>query len=153
LNEANIPSRLLLIGEGALRSQLERYTEEKYLKKQILFTGFQNQIDKWLPAIDVFVLPSMTEGTPIALLEAMAHGLPAVASSVGGIPSIIRSGQNGILTQPGNPNEIAKAICDLYKNEHLRLNLGNAAKITIREKFNVTDWARTIESEYFKLLN
>ena len=94
LNEANIPSRLLLIGEGALRSQLERYTEEKYLKKQILFTGFQNQIDKWLPAIDVFVLPSMTEGTTIALLEAMAHGLPAVASSVGGIPSIIRSGQH-----------------------------------------------------------
>jgi len=153
LNEARLTVRLLLIGDGPQRLHLENYAEEISLKKQIEFTGFQSQIDKWLPALDIFVLPSLTEGTPIALLEAMANGLPAVASSVGGIPSIIRSGQNGILTQPGNPSEIAKAICDLHGNEHLRLNLGSEAKGTIREKFNVTDWARKIEEEYFELLN
>jgi glycosyltransferase involved in cell wall biosynthesis len=153
LNDANVPSRLLLIGDGVQRMQLERYAEERSLKYQILFTGFQNQIDQWLPALDVFVLPSLTEGTPIALLEAMSHGLPVVASSVGGVPSIIRSGQSGILTQPGNPSEIAKAICDLYGNEPLRLKLGTEAKRIIQDKFNVTDWARKIEVQYLSLLN
>jgi glycosyltransferase involved in cell wall biosynthesis len=153
LNEASLTVRLLLIGDGPQRLQIESYAEEKLIKKQVVFTGFQSKIDKLLPALDVFVLPSLTEGTPIALLEAMANGLPAIASSVGGIPSIIRSGQNGILTQPRNSKEIAKAICDLYGNEHLRLNLGSEAKRTIRVKFNAVDWVRKIEKEYFKLLN
>ncbi len=153
LNEADVPARLLLIGDGPQRLQLERLTEEKSLKKQVIFAGFQSQIEKWLPALDVFVLPSLTEGTPMAMLEAMAQGLPVIASSVGGIPSIIRSGHNGILIQSANAKETAQAICDLRGNQVLRVNLGSEAKKTVQEKFNVADWARKIEAVYLNLLN
>ncbi len=152
LNEDNAPSRLLLIGDGCQRLQLERFAEEKSLKERVIFAGFQRQVENWLPALDVFVLPSLTEGTPMALLEAMAQGLPVVASRVGGIPTIICSGQNGILTQPADPQAIAQAICELHGNKHLRISLGGEAKKTIHENFNVSDWARKIEAVYLNLL-
>lgn len=153
LDQTNLPTKLLLIGDGQQRLELERFVEKKNLTKLVIFAGFQKHIEDWLPALDIFALPSLTEGTPMALLEAMAQGLPVVASSVGGIPSIIRSGHNGILTQPANPREMADAICTLYQNDQLRSSIGSEAKKTIHETFNVTDWVRKIEAVYLKLLD
>ncbi len=151
LQEANVLIRLLLIGDGSQRVQLERYVEEKSLCGKVIFTGFQRCVENWLPALDVFVLPSLTEGTPMALLEAMAYGLPVVASKVGGVPDIIKSGTTGILVRPGNAQEIADAICMLYKDEELKLKLGKEARLTVQAQYSVENWIKRIEDEYLRV--
>ena len=117
----------------------------------VLFVGFQDRIEVWLKMLDVFVLPSLSEGTPMALLEAMAQGLPVVASNVGGIPSIIRSGYNGILTEPANQQQLVDAISMIYQNSQFRASLGASAKNTVDEHFNATVWVREIENIYLSV--
>jgi glycosyltransferase involved in cell wall biosynthesis len=103
--------------------------------------------------MDVFVLPSLTEGTPMSLLEAMAFGIPVVASAVGGIPQVIVSGKNGILVSSGKSQEIADAVNTLYEDETLRKTLGEEAKRTIELKFNVDEWVKKVEAEYLKAIH
>ena len=144
--------KVLILGEGPDRQRLEDMVRKEKIEKQVQLVGFQDDVTSWLSVMDMFVLPSLMEGSPMALLEAMAHGLPVVASRVGGIPAIIRSGQSGILTQAGNARDIAQAIVDLYDNKHLRDTVGREARRTIQEKYNLSDWARKIEAEYINLL-
>jgi len=117
-----------------------------------MFPGFQSNVKAWLSAFDIFVLPSLMEGTPMALLEAMAHGLPVIASYVGGIPGIIRSEENGILIPAANEQELARAICNICENERLKNKLATEAKRTISENYDINDWTKKIEYEYLKLL-
>ena len=151
--ERNPQVKLLIIGEGPDRNKLKIIAHRENIDKNIYFMGFHTNISPWLSAMDLFVLPSLTEGTPMALLEAMAHGLPVAASCVGGIPDIVNSGKNGILFDAANPNYIALVICDMLKNESIRINLGREAKRTIRSKYNVMEWARSIEKVYLELLH
>jgi glycosyltransferase involved in cell wall biosynthesis len=153
LNQAGIPVKVLMIGEGPERKELEVLAAEEKAEQKIIFTGFQNEIESWLPAMDFFVLPSLTEGTPMALLEAMACGIPVVASAVGGVPQVIDSGKNGMLVTPGKPEEIKDAISLLYKNEALRNDISREAKETIRLRYNVEDWIGKLEAEYLKILD
>lgn len=88
----------------------------------------------------------------MALLEAMAHGLPVIASYVGGIPGIIRSEENGILIPAANEQELARAICNICENERLKNKLATEAKRTISENYDINDWTKKIEYEYLKLL-
>jgi len=151
LDQAKVPVKLLLIGDGHQKRELERLVQEKGLNRKVLFVGFQDRIEVWLKMLDVFVLPSLSEGTPMALLEAMAQGLPVVASNVGGIPSIIRSGYNGILTEPANQRQLVDAISMIYQNSQFRASLGVSAKKTVRERFNAAIWVKEIESLYLSI--
>lgn len=151
LDQAKVPVKLLLIGDGHQKRELERLVQEKGLNRKVLFVGFQDRIEVWLKMLDVFVLPSLSEGTPMALLEAMAQGLPVVASNVGGIPSIIRSGYNGILTEPANQRKLVDAISMIYQNSQFRASLGVSAKKTVRERFNAAIWVKEIESLYLSI--
>jgi glycosyltransferase involved in cell wall biosynthesis len=153
LNELGVPIRTLIIGEGPQREELKEWVRHLNISSRIIFAGFQRDIDSWLPTIDIFVLPSLTEGTPMSLLEAMAHGIPVVATAVGGVPQVVDSGKNGILVSPGKPEQIKDAIFLLYKNEVLRNDISQAAKETIKLKYNVKDWVSKIEAEYLKILN
>jgi glycosyltransferase involved in cell wall biosynthesis len=146
-----MPIRLLIIGEGPQRKEMEDLVKKTNIGDNITFVGFQSEIEEWLPAIDVFVLPSLTEGTPMALLEAMAYGIPVVASTVGGIPYIIDSGKNGILVSPGNPQDIKDAISLLYRNEDLRNTFSREAQNKIKSNYNVEDWTRKMEAEYLNM--
>ena len=91
---------------------------------------------RYLKAFDIFVLPSVKEGFPWVVLEAMAAEVPVIATRVGAIPEIIQDGKNGVLIEPKNPQQIADAIEKLSGNEVLRKNLAEQGKITVREKFN-----------------
>lgn len=148
LRARGIPLKLLIIGEGPQRPALEAFARNAGLDRSVMFAGFQNDIEKWLPSLDVFVLPSFTEGTPMALLEAMAHGIPVIASAVGGIPQVIRSGRNGILTEPGSAEEIMQAVLSISVNGALRKRLSDAAKKTIQNGYCASSWIRKIEMEY-----
>jgi glycosyltransferase involved in cell wall biosynthesis len=153
LSDSYVPVKLLIFGEGPEKKALKDLVKEKSVGGKVIFVGFQGDIENWLPAVDVFVLPSLTEGTPMALLEAMASGIPVVASAVGGVPQVIVSGKNGILVAPGKPEEIADALNTLSKNEGLRKRLAEEAKRTIRLKYNVDEWVKKVEAEYLRTIH
>jgi glycosyltransferase involved in cell wall biosynthesis len=153
LIKSGMPVKMIIIGDGPQRKELEDLSNMAMMKDKIFFTGFQHDVESWLSAMDTFVLPSLTEGTPMALLEAMANGTPVVASAVGGVPAVIDSEKNGILVSPGRPEEIKKAMARLYKDELLRNNLIRGARQTINIKFNIKDWVRKMEKEYLKAFN
>jgi glycosyltransferase involved in cell wall biosynthesis len=153
LAKAGVPARMLIIGDGPQRKELKHLASTIGDGKSVIFTGFQNNIEDWLPTMDVFVLPSLTEGTPMALLEAMAGGIPVIASAVGGVPQVIKQGKNGLLIEPGRTEEIHKAVLDLYNNEQMRENLSRAAEETIKQNYSVQQWIRSVEREYVNTIN
>jgi glycosyltransferase involved in cell wall biosynthesis len=87
------------------------------------------QRDAVLEASDVFVLPSHAEGVPMAMLEAMAFGLPVVTTAVGGIPDVVTDGREGLVVSPGDIDELRQALQTLVDNESLRLDLGRSARL------------------------
>lgn len=153
LAESGALVKMLIIGDGPQRKELEDLVKNAGSDGSVMFTGFQNDIENWLPAMDVFVLPSLTEGTPMSLLEAMAGGIPVVATAVGGVPQVVDSKKNGILVSPGKPEEIKDAIHVLYNNETLRTRFSQEAQKTVRIKYDIKDWINKIETEYSKVLN
>ncbi len=143
--------KLVIIGDGPQKQELKGLAEKLRVGERVVFAGFQSDIEAWIPAMDAFVLPSLTEGTPMALLEAMAHGLPAIASAVGGVPDVIDPGVNGMLVSPGRPEELKDALLRLINDATLRKKLSAAARKKIEAGYDVRDWARKIEAEYGKL--
>ncbi|MEK6791916.1 MAG: glycosyltransferase family 4 protein [Deltaproteobacteria bacterium] len=148
-NGANL--RLVIIGDGPEKGGLMKLAASKGIEDRVTFTGFQSDVESWLCCMDAFVLPSLTEGTPMALLEAMASGLPCVASAVGGVPQVIENWKNGVLVPPGKPEEIAGALMKIYKDTSLRKSLSVEAVSTINAKYNIKDWTERIEAEYLEL--
>jgi len=143
--------KILIIGSGPERENLETISLKLGLKENITFTGFLSDVEQWIQTLDVLVLPSLTEGTPLALLEAMSCAIPVVATNVGGVPEIIESGKNGILVEPRNAKELADAICMLQKDELLRLKLGKEAQVTVQNQYGVQNWIKRIEDEYLRI--
>jgi glycosyltransferase involved in cell wall biosynthesis len=135
---ANLPaqlknrSQLILAGDGELE-QGRKLVESLNLTDTVTFRGWidTQQRDALLAKGDVFVLPSYNEGLPMALLEAMGWGLPAITTPVGGIPELVISNQNGLLVNPGDIQQLSEAMQSLIENETLRLSLGNAARQTV----------------------
>jgi glycosyltransferase involved in cell wall biosynthesis len=92
--------KFLVIGDGPLRRALEEKSEELGIKKHVIFAGQRKDIPELLTAMDIFVLPSIKEGLPMALLEAMAAKRPVIATKVGAIPKVIENTEIGILIEP-----------------------------------------------------
>ncbi len=137
---------LVLVGDGSeqeLREQISRYG----LKEQVCFKGYvplgERLWDLYRQA-DIFVLPSLSEGQGKVLIEAQACGLPIIATRVGGIPTIIKDGVNGLLVQPRSPEAIAKAIQRLLESPELRKRLSRNALVSVR--------AYTIEAQTEKMM-
>ena len=128
-------SKLLLVGDGPERHNVERLIERLTLHKNIKLTGFRSDVANLLQCSDIGVLCSETESAPLTLLEAMSTGLPVVATSVGGVPEIIKDGVNGFLVPPKNPEELASKILQLYEDQTLRNKIGAFARKTILKKY------------------
>jgi len=110
----------------------------------VIVPGFVPDVRPVLRAVDVLVLPSRIEGIPIVLLEALALGIPVVASRVGGIPRVLADGENGILREPGDLDGFAAAVARLLDSEDERRELGRRGRATILERFS----ARRMCAEY-----
>lgn len=100
----------LIVGDGPLRESLEEEAKSLGIAERTVFTGKRADIPALLSAMDIFTMPSLTEGQPMALLEAMASGTPIVATSVGDIPRILKNGETGQIVPPEDPNALAQAI-------------------------------------------
>ncbi len=122
--------RFLIYGDGPLRGTLEAQIRSLGLTDAVCLPGRfgREQLPSILGAADVFVLPSITEGFPVTVIEAMHFGLPIVATRVGGIPELVRDGVSAILCAPGNPEELAEALLALIGDPSMRRELGAAAR-------------------------
>ncbi len=120
--------RLLLAGDGPLRDRLVRQARDAGLQDRVLIGGSWVRATEFLPALDLFVLASRNEGMGRALIEAMASGLPVVATAVGGMPEVLEEGGAGLLVPPGDPQAIAEAIVRLVDDASLAADLGGRAR-------------------------
>ncbi len=137
---------LFIIGEGAERQRLEELISAKNLKNKVFLLGQWEEAYRYLPAFDIFLLPSLKEGFPWVILEAMSAKLPIIATSVGALPEIIANGKNGLLVKPANSSQIAEKILELEANDHLKREMGIQAHQTILFKFPLEKMVREIES-------
>ncbi|HKY32798.1 MAG TPA: glycosyltransferase [Candidatus Polarisedimenticolia bacterium] len=135
--------RLLLVGEGPLRPKLEADIRARGLAGTVALAGYRPDPFGVPGGADLFVLPSLEEGMPNALLEAMALGLPCVATAAGGTGEALRDGREGFLVPPRSPADLAAAIERLLADQALRRRLGEAARRRYQEAFGV---ARMIEA-------
>jgi len=131
--------KYLIVGEGKERNNLEQKIKNLGLDDKVIFTGFCSDIKEILYSLDVFVLPSIREGQPIALLEAMAMETPIVATDIEGVNETIVDGITGILVPPKNPSALAEAIVCLLKDKKKAQEMGQAGRMVVEEKFNLKD--------------
>jgi glycosyltransferase involved in cell wall biosynthesis len=129
-------ARLIIVGDGSLQSQLERMAEALSIADSVEFTGLQSDIPAQLHRGSLAVLPSRWEGMPNALLEAMACGLPCVATRVSGSEDIIQHGVNGLLVEPEDYQGMAQALLTLVRNPALIQEYGCAARKTIERNYS-----------------
>jgi glycosyltransferase involved in cell wall biosynthesis len=120
--------QFLIVGDGPLRAGLAERVSALGLERSFEFTGERHDVPALLSASDVFVLPSRSEASPNGLIEAMAAGLPIVASRVGGIPELVESGVSGVLIDPDRPATLADALLDLIERPDWARSLGRAAR-------------------------
>lgn len=143
--------QLLIIGDGDERKNLENLAQTLNLKDKVKFLGPipNEKIPGYLAAADCFILPSLKEGFGISILEAMAAGVPVIATRVGGILDIIKDGKNGILVEPQNSNEISDAVLKIHSQPEFKQKLVNSARaeLTSFEWGNIADKVYKIYQE------
>lgn len=120
--------KLILVGTGPLEDQLRTFCHRQGIDDKVVFTGFRYDVNRLLSALDVFVLPSYTEGCPTALLEAMASGKAIISSNIPSIKEIVKDGKEAILVNPYDTKELKQAILLLYYDSELRAELGHNAE-------------------------
>jgi len=144
--------KLLITGEGSTMERLKKKAKENNVHDSIIFTGKRRDIPDILSCTDIFVMPSVAEGLPNALLEAMAMGKPIVATEVGGIPEVIKNRHSGFLVPPRNPEALATAIKDLISNEQLAAKMGQAARHIVLDNFSIWSIAQKWQTLYLSIL-
>lgn len=144
-----IDSRLIIVGDGIERLRLEQMVKESGIQEKVVFTGYTDNPFKYVAKMDVFVLPSLWEGFPNVLLEAMACGVPVIASdSGGGIREIIINKVNGLLIKPGSSLDITSSMYDLLSDKEKRLKIIEEAYRKV-EQFDIS----LIKKEYISLIS
>ena len=143
---------LCLVGEGPLRDDLEERARALGIADRVHFAGRREDVPAVLGALDVFALPSHTEGLSIALLEAAGAGRPIVATDIGGNPEVVRDGLNGLLVPPGDPRALARALAAILDDRPRAAAIGARAGRDVRERFSAEGMVRAIESLYADLL-
>jgi len=142
---------LLIAGEGPLRNNLQAEIDRLNISHNVQFIGYVHDINIMMATIDLFVLPSLSEGLPISLLEAMAAKIPVVASDAGGIREVVMDGVDGILVPPSDSISLANAIKRLYNNRELLSNIAMHGEMKVRKYFSAFSMAENYKSIYSRL--
>ena len=131
--------RITIVGDGPERQGVETLVRSAGISDRVHFTGYQSsaQVAEWLSTADVFVLPSLAEGVPIALMEAMAAEVPVIATNVGGTSELVSDGVNGFLVPPVVPGALVCRIRELLDDHELRTRLGRAGRETVVRDFDL----------------
>lgn len=138
--------KLLIVGDGPLRTELERLARELSIEGSVIFCGHRSDVWDFIDALDVFVLPSLHEGIPMVLLEALALSKAVVASRVGGIPEVLEDGVSGLLVETGDSLQLARAIESLIEDPGKAKQLGIYGRARVQQHFTCQLMAsRTVE--------
>ncbi|KPN29445.1 trehalose synthase [Halolamina pelagica] len=140
-----------IVGDGPLYDSLASEIEERGLSDQVFLTGFRDDVPRVLAASDVLVLPSFREGTPRVITEAMASGLPVVATDIAGIPEQIEDGENGFLIPTGDAEALAARMGELARDSELRERMGERG-LEQAERFSVASMVGKLDQVYGELL-
>ena len=155
LEEEGMGFVALLVGDGPLREELEGLVRELGLEDKVRFLGFRDreEIPEILVVTDVFVLPSLVEGLPTAVIEAMAAGCPVVATAVAGTPEVVVDGETGFLVPPQDPEALARKMKLLLQDQPLRAKMCLAGTKRVREHFSLEKMVREHEALYRELIS
>lgn len=139
---------LVIAGEGEEGQQLKELADQLLLSRYIYFLGYRSDVSNLLQQFDLFVLPSLYEGLPLCMLEAMSVGLPIVATDVEGSNELVKNGENGILVQAQSPEELAGAIITLLSDKQKAQRIGGAAKMHVQTRYSMQRMIDQYETFY-----
>lgn len=145
-------ARFVVFGRGRNEPALRARAAELGVAERLRFAGFRHDIERFYPALDLSVLTSLSEGLSIALLESMKHGVPVVATRVGGNPEVVEDGATGFLVPPRDPGAFADRVIAVLGDPELRARLGAAARRRVAERFDVRQAARRYLEVYDQAL-
>jgi glycosyltransferase involved in cell wall biosynthesis len=144
--------KAVMVGDGPLCPEMKAKINDLNLGDCVILPGTRRDVPEILALLDLFVLSSLWEGLPIALLEAMAAGLPVVATAVGGVPEGVDDGTTGLLVPPRDPDALADAMMRLLHTRDLRHRMGRAGQERVRKHFSVERMVKDIDRLYQQLL-
>jgi glycosyltransferase involved in cell wall biosynthesis len=150
--KSRYPVEGLIIGGGRREEEVEQLAVEMGLAGRVHFLGQRQDIPDLLAVLDIFVLPSHSEGVSLALLEAMAAGLPVIASRVGSLPEVVADGDNGLLIPAKDPEALAQALARLLDDPALAKKLGDKARLDVEQNFSLDRLGREINEIYGELV-
>jgi glycosyltransferase involved in cell wall biosynthesis len=136
------------IGDGELRAKTERMLERRRLADRFLLLGDRTDVPQLLPAFDIFAMPSLFEGLPCAVVEAMSCGVPVVATAVNSVPEIVISGKTGLLARPGDWRSLSLALAYLLDHPDEGLRMAEAARVHIGDRFSGAALGRDLTEVY-----
>src|SRR5262249_24180033 len=145
-------ARFLVVGDGILRPAMEDYALALGINGRVVFTGWRHDLSVIYPDLDVLVVSSNNEGTPVSAIEAMAAGCPVVATRGGGLPDLIRDGKTGYLVPARDPAALASSILGLLRDGEAARRMGEAARATVAERFTIQRLCRDVEGLYLEVL-
>ena len=145
-----LPIRIAAVGRGPLTTSLRARHNDLSLGERFQFLGQRDDVLQLLAGADAFVLPSLHEGLPVALMEATSVGLPIVASSVGGVPQVLEDGVDALLVPPGEPGSLVDAMKRLASDPELRERLGRQAKLR-SSMFDIAEAGRAVGDIYLRV--
>jgi glycosyltransferase involved in cell wall biosynthesis len=141
-------ARFVVVGDGPLREELFALAEGLGVRERFLFLGFRPNAQALIKLMDVVAVPSVSEGTPLVVLEAMGAGVPVVASKVGGIPDQISHGREGILVPPADSRALGDALLDLLRDPERARRMGEAGRSRAGTEFSHENMVRRVEGIY-----
>ena len=143
---------LLVVGDGKLRKHLENYAVRLGIGDEVLFAGYRHDVKTIYQMLDLFILPSLIEGMPNVVLEAMSYGLPIVATRVGGVPELIDDGVSGRIVPPKNSDALSEAIQVLINQPEMAQEMGNHARKRAADRFSKSKMVQSYHALYQRLL-
>jgi glycosyltransferase involved in cell wall biosynthesis len=146
-------TKFIIAGDGYMRKEVEEQIMRYKLEKDIILLGWRKDIPRVVSSLDVFVLTSLWEGLPIAVLEAMASSVPVVATNTGGISEVIVDGKNGFLVTPRGIESLSQRVIALLKDEKLRRIIGGSASVSLPTDFRRENMVRKTEELYEELIS
>jgi glycosyltransferase involved in cell wall biosynthesis len=153
LLDRDVDAWLCLVGDGPDRAHMERRAHELGIARRCLFVGYQDDVAPYYEAIDALLLPSVNEGTPVSVIEALAAGRPAVATRVGGVPDVVRDGVDGFLSDVGDASTLADRLAELARDPERRAEMGREGREHVVQRYAVDRLVDDVDRLYRELLS
>ena len=153
LRESGVDAVLCMVGDGPDRAGLEQRAHDLGIARETLFLGYQEKVAQFYAAFDALVLPSGNEGTPVSVIEALAAERPVVATRVGGVPDVVRDGEDGFLVEAGATDDLAERLSRLARDPELRARMGKHGRDRVLPRYAVERLIADVDELYRSLLS